>query len=341
MNRKRYRVGIVGLGRIGFTLRYDRKREQPASHSRAFSENPATFVAGGFDTDLYARRTFAKAYPGTNVYDSLPAMLSDGKWDVLVSAVDERSHLEVARALIAAKPRLVVLEKPVAPGLREAEKILACALKYRIPVAVNHERRFSRDYLLVKSDVGTKRYGRLVSMTTYLLTPHKAVYRFDSKTGRGSLIHDGTHLFDIAQFLTGERLRLDDVRSGGIDKHGEIEGVTVTGHLGAARFQSLVGFRTESFTFELDLQFERGRIRIGNGLLEFWESRESPYYEGFHSLVRDRRVRFFGKTGYFSGMVGNCVSFLDGNCELVSPLEDGVRSVRLVDKIVKSLRIPL
>lgn len=38
--KKIYTAAVVGTGRIGFSLGFDKKREQPASHTMALNENP-------------------------------------------------------------------------------------------------------------------------------------------------------------------------------------------------------------------------------------------------------------------------------------------------------------
>jgi hypothetical protein len=43
--------------------------------------------------------------------------------------------------------------------------------------------------------------------------------------------------------------------------------------------------------FELELSFETGRIRVGNGILKFENSVESPYYTGYRSLLPDTGPR--------------------------------------------------
>lgn len=337
MMSRKYRTGIVGLGRIGFTLQYDRKREQPASHASAFSKNPSIRLEGGFDLDLAKRRAFANAYPDAKVYDSLKDMLRDGDWDILVCAASEPSHLPVMKSILDAKPLLAVCEKPVAPNLEQARKILKHSTKRGIPVAVNHERRFSKDYLLVKDAIASGRFGGLLDVSARLMSGLKAIRRDDDKLGRGCLIHDGTHILDIAGYVTGGKVRIESTTAFRAGKRGEADGIAAEGYVGNATFRLACGYRSEPFVFELDLAFERGRIRVGNGLLEFWESKPSPYYEGFKSLAPDRNVKPFRRTGYFSGMVQNCVDFLNGDAPLLSPLEDGVKSLAIIDEIVKSL----
>ena len=46
-----YTAALVGTGRIGFTLGFDKKREQPASHTMALLANPRVRIVAGCDTD--------------------------------------------------------------------------------------------------------------------------------------------------------------------------------------------------------------------------------------------------------------------------------------------------
>ena len=39
MSKCKYNAALIGTGRIGFTLGFDSKREQPASHAMALKEN--------------------------------------------------------------------------------------------------------------------------------------------------------------------------------------------------------------------------------------------------------------------------------------------------------------
>ena len=48
---KIYTAAIVGCGRIGYSLGHDEKREQPASHTMAFLENPRISLVACCDSD--------------------------------------------------------------------------------------------------------------------------------------------------------------------------------------------------------------------------------------------------------------------------------------------------
>lgn len=333
-----YRAGVIGLGRIGFTLQADRKREQPASHSAALSLEKRFVLAGGYDRDTVRMAAWARSYPQARIYESLAEMLSDGPWDALTVAVNEESHLPVMRTVLPYRPRLVVLEKPVAPNLEDALRILKDSGAARVPVQVNHERRFSRDYLWARERIAGGRYGQVRTVSAWLYTPNAAVLPGDSRSGRGALIHDGTHVADAVRFLTGFAPVVDGVRASG-RRGAAVSGLTVAAKAGPAQTPVTVsiGFETRAFGFEIDVLMEKGRVRIGNGILEFWESKTSPYYEGFESLVRNPRVNPPKRTGYFSGMVSNCADFLDGKSPLLSPLGEGIESLKFIRQVTEKM----
>jgi hypothetical protein len=63
-----------------------------------------------------------------------------------------------------------------------------------------------------------------------------------------------------------------------------------------------VGAGRDHLVFEMEFSCERGRLRIGNGIFEVWESVPSPYAEKFRSLKKTGET-FSGPTGYFANMV--------------------------------------
>jgi hypothetical protein len=67
------------------------------------------------------------------------------------------------------------------------------------------------------------------------------------------------------------------------------------------------GAGRDHLVFELEFSCERGKLRIGNAVVEVWESDASPYAEKFRSLKKTREG-FDGPTGYFANMVEDAVS---------------------------------
>ena len=237
---KQYTAALIGTGRIGFTLGFDKKREQPASHTMALLANKRIRLVAGCDSDaerlaawqhyvqkkqhaavaafassreLYAAMGVASAEDGAastpskataaeNAPSSCAASAPQKTLsvpDIITVAVNEDAHLAECIAALRARPRMVILEKPVALNSAEAAQIAACARENSVPVLVNHERRFAADYRAAHDYLGT--IGDIQCIRADLFSGLRVYSAAEEATGAYSLLHDGTHLVDIVQYL--------------------------------------------------------------------------------------------------------------------------------------------
>ena len=396
MKQNRYIAAIVGTGRIGFTLGFDKKREQPASHTMALLGNKRIKLIAATDTNQenleqwrkYVRKhngkkEFTLTFPSSKeLYENVTCL------DIITVAVNEDNHLQECIKAIEYKPKLVILEKPVALNSEEAEKIRDKALECRVPVMVNHERRFAKDYLSVVKMIG--QIGDIQSVVGELDSGLRIYGEEFEKDGTYSLLHDGTHLVDIIQFLLGGNISKEDKTNDrseenqqnsndladstsskesssrsvdsvsskksssqilinptvtGIykDEKGIVRNFTAHYSSVASRFGTIpevtikMSGRSKFFEFRIEILGTLGKICIGNGFAELFLRKESKLYTGFYSLTR-QKLKLPKKTGYFSGMIQNAVDFLDGQSELVSPLEDAISDLRALEEIKAELK---
>lgn len=380
MVKKHYYAAIVGTGRIGFSLGFDKKREQPASHTMALLNNKRIKLIAAADTNkenLENWRKYVRNHNGKNdlsltfptsreLYENVTCL------DIITVAVNEDNHLEECLKAIEYKPKLVVLEKPVALNSQEAETIRAKSEECAVPVMVNHERRFSQDYLSVVSLID--KIGEIQSVTGELDSSLRIYGEDFENDGTYSLLHDGTHLVDILQFMLRKVEKgSDDKRSVVLSsinsdttsgtKPSVLSGKTEKPLLNnpiisgickdekgivrnfSAHYQSVVSKfgiipevtvkmsgRSKFFEFRIEILGTLGKIIVGNGIFEFYKRKESKLYTGFYSLTKEK-IKLPKKTGYFSGMIQNAVDFLDGKSELISPLEDAISDLRILEEI--------
>ena len=95
--------------------------------------------------------------------------------------------------------------------------------------------------------------------------------------------------------------------------------------------------RSKFFEFRIEILGTLGKICVGNGFTELYLRKESNLYTGFYSLTR-QKLKLPKKTGYFSGMIQNAVDFLDGQSELISPLEDAISDLKVLEGIKAFLK---
>src|SRR5246500_899374 len=131
---KRIRVAVAGCGEFG------------RNHARVYREMESAELVGVFDTDLTRAAAFAQEF-NTRGFSSLEQM--DGQVDATSVAVPTIAHGEVGCALMQLGIDVLV-EKPMAKDLADADALLAAAKKYGRILQVGHVERFNPAVLAVE-----------------------------------------------------------------------------------------------------------------------------------------------------------------------------------------------
>ncbi len=196
---KTYSAALIGCGRIGYSLGLDKKREQPASHTMALLANPRINLIAACDTNSQNLQFWHEAHKKITVYSDSANLYTRQKPKIITIAVNENAHLKETLAAINQNPSLVILEKPVALNMGEAKSIEFAANVNNVNILVNHERRFSEDYILAKKYMS--QIGELQSINAALYSSLAVYNPNEENSGAYSLIHDGTHLVDSVLFF--------------------------------------------------------------------------------------------------------------------------------------------
>jgi predicted dehydrogenase len=121
-------VGVVGVGSLGI------------HHARHLASLPEVHLIGVYDA-VPARATQVASQVGTQAYRDLDRLLERVR--AVTVAVPTPAHAEVGlRAL--ERGIAVLMEKPLAANLAEADALIAAAERYGVPLQVGHIERFNR-----------------------------------------------------------------------------------------------------------------------------------------------------------------------------------------------------
>lgn len=358
MRRREIACAVIGTGRIGSSLEQDVLREKPASHAGAIvdrgNRRGDCRLVGGADPDPERLAAFGELWqlPSSALFADPEELVAQAKPGIVHIAADTDAHIELLRLCLRAAVPVIVLEKPIAATLTEAEQALSMVQEAqaagRSRVIVNHERRFSRDYQRTAARI---RAGAAAAQPTItprggdfgaLLSVHCRLFMGRRRDVRSLLWHDGTHLVDILRYLVGD-WRVVAVHGG---QEARRDNVLIVGATAAPGDSAAVGISIEAspgrdhLVFELDLSFQSGRIRIGNGVYEQWVSVPSPHYQQFRSLTAVGRGRnpYAGKTGYFRRMMDHAVRMYRApQTPRQSSYMDGLAALRILDDIVRAL----
>jgi len=326
-------AAIIGLGRIASLLEEDSLREKPCTHAGALAANPDCVLVAGCDTDKERRRLFAEKWQ-VPVYADAAEMLRFHAPRLLAIATHPDSHYHYCSLAAASGVPVIICEKPLADNIKEARKIARLAGNDPV-IITNHERRYANDYIRARAILDKAALGRLLSVRAVL-------YMGKTKRLLDVLWHDGTHLADAIMFLANGTLKHSrrwgaklSARAGTAWLEGELHGekpatpVPVVIEIGAGR---------DHLAFEMEFSCEKGRLRIGNGVFEVWESAPSPYAEKFRSLKRTDET-FTGPTGYFANMVQDAVDCVkEPGKQPRSGAENGLRVIEYLNS-VKAWRV--
>jgi len=326
-------AAIIGLGRIASLLEEDSLREKPCTHAGAITSNEDCILAAGCDIEEERRYLFAERWKKQEpvpVYMDAEEMLRIHKPQILCIATHPDSHYHYCRLAVLHNVPVIICEKPLADNIRDARKIVSLEKQSGTVIITNHERRYSLDYIRAKSVLGEKKLGNIFSVRSCL---------YMGKTTRllDQLWHDGTHLADAIMFLSGAKLKHRRRHGSKLSSRNGtawLEGSLYSGKELPVPLVMEIGAGRDHLVFEIEFSCEKGRLRIGNGIFEVWESVPSPYAEKFRSLKKTDDI-FSGPTGYFENMLKDAVSCVrDTQRKPVSGATDGLAVIEYLNSVM-------
>ncbi|MEX2407607.1 MAG: Gfo/Idh/MocA family oxidoreductase, partial [Rhodovibrionaceae bacterium] len=186
-------IGILGLGTAGRML-IPAIDAHPDCALRAIAdpaEEVRAEVAAGRDIALCEDiESLVQAEGVDAVYVATPTPL-------------HAAHTQAA----AAAGKHVVVEKPMAVDLAEAEAMIAAADKAGVTLMVGHSRSFDPAFRRMREIIDTGRLGHVrmihqVSYTDWIYRPRRPE-ELDSALGGGITFRQGAHQFDVIRLLAG------------------------------------------------------------------------------------------------------------------------------------------
>ena len=278
---KRLRVGVIGLGRIAWEMDDDPLRAKPCTHVGAYLKSGCEIVAA-CDIDSEQWQKFSQRYGVKPLYEDFNEMLAEQRLDVLsICAYATERHAMVMAAIENNVPA-IFCEKAFATSLEEADEMVAAIEQSGTRLVVAHMRRWVPAYHQVKALIDSGSLGNIQTV--------------DVKFS-GSLLHTGTHAFDVLQWWLGAPLSARGFieKGAGPDEQSGYrfsdQGLADAGGYGQIVFANNVVANIEGrvkkyFVFEFDVVGSEGRVRIGNDGVVYFEAQKSTHVTGFLELAQ-------------------------------------------------------
>jgi predicted dehydrogenase len=143
------RIGVIGYGYWGPNL------------VRNFAAGPRTKVVAIADGNPGRRQLAQTQYPYIKIVDDAAALFADGEIDAVAIATPIFTHFDLSkRALEAGKH--VLVEKPLAPSVAEAEELAALALSTKRVLMVDHTFVYTGAVRKIRDLISAGELGRVL-----------------------------------------------------------------------------------------------------------------------------------------------------------------------------------
>ena len=306
-----YSVAIIGAGNIaaGFD---DPESKKILTHAHAVFDSDLFDLKGFFDIDKDKAECASRKWK-CYAYDSLERLVTGA--DVCVCCAPDQHHKAVIDSLVRFDPKVIITEKPLADNLDDAKELYD-HFAGKTPIAVNYSRRFIPEFREIRNRLPQN--GRLLKGVAYY--------------GKGTF-HNGSHMVDLLRFLFGGVVEAKRMNLEFTDMQGD---PTCDALLSAGDGTVyLVGIDSREVTiFEMDLLFEKGRIRIldGGQKIELFEKGASADYVGYYNYKLSQTLDV-DYSGALTGLYRNVYGFLNGKEELLCSIDDGLEVLEVCGKI--------
>ncbi len=197
---RKLKVAIVGCGRIS------------VSYLSAFQKlSDRVNVVYAVDKEVDKARLFSKNFLGCKVESDMNTIL-DKDIDVIHICLPHYLHKEAAIRAMCAKKNVLV-EKPVAMTLQQADEMIKVELETKVKAGVIFQTRYVKGIEIIKELIRSGKLGKITGAKSTLTWSRQADYYAGSDwkgtwdgEGGGVLIDQAIHSIDRVRYLIGEEV---------------------------------------------------------------------------------------------------------------------------------------
>lgn len=329
---KSVKVGVIGCGYWGPNL------------IRNFNENYHTDLRYACDLNQERLERIKLRYPHIRVTNNYKELLRDKSIDAIAVATPVFTHYQLAREALNAGKN-VLIEKPLAPTVKEAEKLVSLARQKGLILMVDHTFIYTGAIRRIKEFISADELGEM--------------YYFDSvRVNLGLFQHDVNVIWDLAphdisimDFIINEKA-LDVTATGAVHTPGGMEDVAYV----AMRFESgliahfhvnwmspvkirriIIGGSKKMVVFDDLDPAEKVKI-YDKGIELSEENKKSVYQSMVQYRIGDMYAPAIGNTEALKVEIEHLADCIQNKKNPVTDGEAGLRVVRLLEAADKSLK---
>ena len=145
------------------------------------------------------------------VYEDYKELLEKEKPELIAIATESGKHAAIALDCIAAGSH-VIIEKPIALSIADADAIIQAGKEKGVLVCANHQNRFNKSIQKIRKAIEKNRFGKLLYGTAHIRWARNHEY-YDRAAWRGTWDQDGgalmnqcIHDIDLLRWMMGDEI---------------------------------------------------------------------------------------------------------------------------------------
>lgn len=194
------KYALIGCGRIS------------PNHIAAAKSNSLEFVGlCDIDEKMLQDKVTKFALQSVHTYSDYHEMLEKEKPELVAIATESGKHEEIALDCIRAGCNLII-EKPIALSLADADAIIKAAKEKGVKVCANHQNRFNKSVQKIRESLEKGRFGKMFYGTAHIRWCRDENYYTQAKwrgtweQDGGALMNQCIHNIDLLRWMMGDEV---------------------------------------------------------------------------------------------------------------------------------------
>lgn len=149
-----------------------------------------------------------KLNDGTKQYIDYIEMLEKEEPELVAICTESGKHAKIALDCIERGVNCII-EKPIALSIKDADAIIAAAIKHHVKVCACHQNRFNKSVQIIREAIEMRRFGKMFYGTAHIRWCRDREY-YDRASWRGTWEQDGgalmnqcIHNIDLLRWMMG------------------------------------------------------------------------------------------------------------------------------------------
>ncbi len=183
---KKLKIGVIGAGFMG------------SNHARVYSEIPDCKIVAISDIDEKKAKAMGQKY-NCSYYKDYKEMLDKEEIEAASVTVPTKIHKEVS-SYVMDKNIHVLLEKPIAGNIEDAQEIIKKAKEKNVKLLIGHIERFNPVVIKMKELIDKGKLGKIITIIA------RRVGSFPLRIKDANIVVDvSVHDIDIINYLLGKK----------------------------------------------------------------------------------------------------------------------------------------